>query len=66
MAVGPGAHAIALVFNYGSLDWPSDLSPAARLRRVRCIREGQFQLAAYATEAVAENVEHSLDGFGWT
>jgi hypothetical protein len=48
-----GAHAIALVFTFGAHDWPSELSPAGRLRRVRRIREGPYQLAACATEAMA-------------
>ena len=65
-ALRPGAHAIAVVFTFGDHDWPSDLSPAGQLRRVRRIREGPYRLAAYATEFVAEDVARELDGFGWT
>jgi len=66
LALRPGAHAIALIFTFGDHDWPSDLSPADPLRRIRRIREGHHQLAAFATQAVADGVARVLDRFGWT
>jgi hypothetical protein len=65
-AVHRGARAIALAFTYGDHAWPSDLSPADRLYRVRCLREGPFHLAAYATENLAREIRSVLDGFGWS
>jgi hypothetical protein len=68
MALRPGAHAIAVAFTYGNPlhAWPTDLSPAWQLRQISRIREGPYQLAAYATEAVADDAARVLHGFGWS
>jgi hypothetical protein len=65
LALRPGAHSIAVAFTFGHHHWAGDLSPAGQLRRVRRIREGPYQLATYATESLAKEVERVLDGFGW-
>ncbi len=64
-ALRPDAHAVALAFTYGDFDWPHDLSPAGQLLRVGRIQEGPFNLAAYATPIVREDVAYVLDEFGW-
>lgn len=64
--IRPEVHAIALVFTYGDLDWPVNLSPAERLCRVGRLRNASFYLAAYATQRVARDTARVLDRFGWS
>jgi hypothetical protein len=66
LALRPGAQAIALIYTFGDHDWPSDLSPVDALCRIRRVREGPHQSAAFATQAVADGVARVLDRFAWT
>jgi 23S rRNA A2030 N6-methylase RlmJ len=62
----PDARGVAIVFDYQRLGgWPLALDPAAVFKRVARIRNGPYNLAAYATDSIASDVTGVLRTYGW-